>query len=190
LRSQWATKALKAGKHVLLDLPASSSAQEYATLIKEAHLSGKYLQDCTIFIHLTRVQDFIKIVTNDRYFGDIKQINVFFSIKEGDGPLLESDTWSTYEDGKMGSIAGLAWYSIYLGILVLARAGLGTVVCAQAVSVGYDDKLRPKDTELVVGFSKVRFTLQSCDFERGDLKTDLLMGLVFLKPFNLSTTGS
>jgi len=49
LHFEWAVKALRAGKHVLLEKPFTSNADEAKTLVEEADRSGKVLMEvsCT-----------------------------------------------------------------------------------------------------------------------------------------------
>jgi len=45
LHSEWAVKALQAGKHVLLEKPFTSNATEAKKLVEEADRSGKILME-------------------------------------------------------------------------------------------------------------------------------------------------
>ena len=90
LHQEWVHKALKAGKHVLLEKPVATNATEFQEMIVTAKQCNKYLQDGTMFVHHPRFQHFLDTIGDVDKFGSVERINSDFSFK-GDDHFFQHD---------------------------------------------------------------------------------------------------
>jgi hypothetical protein len=100
-------QALKAGKHVLVDDPVSSSVSTYNELIQLAHAQQRHLQETTMFLYHHGLKDFFTYTLNDSTFGTIRHVHLDLDFAE------ESFGHSCLSD--------LTRYASLLGILLFRK---------------------------------------------------------------------
>jgi predicted dehydrogenase len=64
LHGAYVSDALGSGKHVLLEKPVASSAEEYRQMLITASRNGRLLMDGTMFVHHPRTKEFVKSIPN------------------------------------------------------------------------------------------------------------------------------
>lgn len=85
LHFEWAIKALKAGKHVLLEKPFTSNADEARKLVEEAEKSGKVLMEVSGFLRGEVIHADVDI-DNRRFTGSV----ILLRISGGASSILAS----------------------------------------------------------------------------------------------------
>ena len=128
LHREWATKALMAGKHVLLEKPVAMSVTEFQEILFVAHQNRKFLMDGTMFVHHPRTRHFVQAVTttdsnnnnnNNKYFlGRLTRIEAGFSFC-GNDDFLRHNIRVQKDADPLGCLGDLGWYVIRLALLVV-----------------------------------------------------------------------
>lgn len=139
---------LKAGKHVLLKDPVSTSFDSFRDQLDCARKVGKFIQFSTMFVHHHRVKTFLDCVLREN-FGSIESIDTKLTVNFQDVekvgvtlPLREGD----------GCIRRLGRYCVLISTLFLARVG-SVPVSARVIKFQRTPEGEPLSADCVVHFS-------------------------------------
>lgn len=151
LHKEWVIKALKAGKHVLVEKPVALSPVDYQEMQIVANETRKYLMDGSMFVHHPRTALFLNKISQPESFGIITRINSKFTFLGHEG--FFSTNIRTRSDGDpMGCIGDLGWYCIRMGILILRSVGNYDVKWVQVPAFKVNDCGVPIDATCLVHF--------------------------------------
>ena len=166
LHGAYVNDALGSGKHVLLEKPVASSAEEYRQMLVTASRNGRLLMDGTMFVHHPRTKEFVKSIPSPT--------RVHFNFEFLAGSDFHLNDIRTKMDGDfMGCIGDLGWYCARMGLLVFSGsdAGLlnGLVTHVQVTRHQLNDQGVPVDAECIVYFKEVRHFVPSIRVSRDHL---------------------
>ena len=84
LHVEWAVRAARAGKHVLVEKPAARDASEFARLIEARESSGKMVAEAFMIVHHPQWQAAKRLLSQGA-IGRLHQIDARFSFRNTDG---------------------------------------------------------------------------------------------------------
>lgn len=139
LHTQWASRALSSGKHVLAEKPLAADAREAQGLIAQARQAGLQLMENFAFLHHAQHETVQSLVTDGR-LGELRTLSASFGIPR----VSASDIRSQAELGG-GALLDVGVYPIRLAQLLLGpelavagsvlRRGAGADVAGHALLV-------------------------------------------------------
>lgn len=139
LHAQWASRSLSAGKHVLVEKPLASDAQETRELIAQAQRAGLFLMENFAFLHHAQHETVRKLAADGR-LGELRTLSASFGIPH----VSPSDIRSQAELGG-GALLDVGVYPLRLAQLLLGpeltvagsvlRRGAGVDVAGHALLV-------------------------------------------------------
>ena len=106
LHKEWVIRALKAGKHVLVEKPVAVTYEDYVEMRQVALDHKKFIMDGTMFVHNPRMDRFVECVTNKDTFGEIDRINATFSFSAGQD-FFGNDIRTKIDGDPLGCIGDL-----------------------------------------------------------------------------------
>lgn len=118
IRDRWAMAAIEAGKHVLIEKPCSSSADNLRDLIEAAKSRNLQVMDGLMFAHSQRYAAFVEAIHTQRQIGDVRRIASQFSFNGGDD--FDGNIRCDSRMEPFGALGDLGWYCIRI---CLAAAG-------------------------------------------------------------------
>jgi hypothetical protein len=105
-RKDFLPRALKAGKHVLVDYPVCASIPEFLEMIRLAHRHGKHLQDSTLYIHHHRISELLDCIFDEEQFGKVKSIHETLNVNHKvPDPITTKSNPEWKEQGAVGTLA-------------------------------------------------------------------------------------
>ena len=146
-------KALKAGKHVVLEKPVALSASEFQEMLNVAYAQRKMILDGTMFPHHPRTSKILKATADQENLGLINRIECSFTFLADDA-FEDSNIRARADGDPQGCIGDLGWYCIRLGQLVYGKLGLH-VKSAQVVDFALSKHGVPLDATCLVRFEGV-----------------------------------
>lgn len=152
LHKEWVLKALRAGKHVLLEKPVALSSQDYQEMIQTAKQNKLYLMDGTMFVHHPRTTEFAQSINDSATFGTLTRIEAGFSFC-GDEAFFNKNIRASSTADPLGCLGDLGWYVLRMALLVMGPAATNNnVVSAQVVDYKLTDGGVPIDATCLVKF--------------------------------------
>jgi predicted dehydrogenase len=109
LRAQWAIKAAKAGKHILVDKPAAVSAEELREIGKACKENDVHYMDATMWVHARRTKEIEEKYLKDPEF-KITRVNNALSFSNMHIHPQDIRFQPTLEP--TGAVGDLAWYNV------------------------------------------------------------------------------
>jgi predicted dehydrogenase len=106
LHKEWVTRALQAGKHVLVEKPVAVTYEDYVEMRQVAFACRKFIMDGTMFVHNPRTDKFLQCVTDENVFGDIDRIDFTFTFT-GRAGFFENDIRVKVDGDPLGCIGDL-----------------------------------------------------------------------------------
>ena len=131
IRGKWAKAALEAGKHVLIEKPCSTSADELRELITIAKSNNLQLMDGVMFTHSQRLNSLMQLVHQQKEIGDVRRVTSQFSFF-ADDDWIKTDIRGNANFEPFGALGDLGWYCIRLA-LVMASDKLPVRVLGNAI---------------------------------------------------------
>eukprot|EP00980_Cylindrotheca_fusiformis_P021366 scaffold8240_cov133-Cylindrotheca_fusiformis.AAC.11 len=129
IKKEWVIKALKSGKHVVMEKPAALSVSDYQEMLDVAYSNNKFLMDGTMFPHHPRTHHILDSLLG---IGDIIRIESSFTFL-ADQAFLDGSNIRARKDGDpQGCIGDLGWYCIRYALMVFGKLGC-SVESAQVV---------------------------------------------------------
>ena len=115
VRGRWAKAALEAGKHVLIEKPCSTSAEELRELIAIAKANDLQLMDGVMFTHSQRFASLMELVHRRKEIGAVRRVTSQFSFF-ADEAWVKNDIRGNANFEPFGSLGDLGWYCIRLAL--------------------------------------------------------------------------
>lgn len=156
IKKDWVLKALRAGKHVVLEKPAALTGLDYQEMLDEAYANNKFLLDGTMFPHHPRTR---KILDSVSEIGQVNRIQASFTFLADQAFLEGSDIRARKDGDPHGCIGDLGWYCIRYALIVFGKLG-STVESAQVVDIELNKHGVPVDATCVIRFQNVSADLQ------------------------------
>lgn len=149
---EYVLAALKAGKHVLLKDPLSTSLHEFTEQLEFAKRYQKFIQFSTMFVHQYRVGRFMDRVIREQRFGRIHTINANLQLSYDD--LDKVGKKFPLEGPGDGCIRVLGRFCVLVSVLIFSRIG-STVTSAQVLSTELGSLGECVAAKCVVHFTEV-----------------------------------
>jgi len=111
LRHEWVVKAAQAGKHVLGEKPAASSAALVADMLAACRRHNVQYMDGVMFMHSQRLPMIRKILDDSSQLGALRRLSSQFSFA-GDESFYQNNIRVNSELEPFGSLGDLGWYCI------------------------------------------------------------------------------
>lgn len=162
LKKDWVLKALRAGKHVVLEKPAACSAADFEEMLTVAYAQNKFLMDGSMFPHHIRTKQLLNDLSTKSSessqlptsIGRIDRLEATFTfLAEED--WMNSNIRARKQNGDpQGCLGDIGWYCIYFALLVYGKLGY-RVESAQAVDFELNKHEVPIEATCVVRFEGV-----------------------------------
>ncbi|MGU7774273.1 Gfo/Idh/MocA family protein [Burkholderia sp. MR1-5-21] len=109
VRTNWAVKAVQAGKHIVIEKPCGINAADLQRIIDAADAAGVQVMDGVMFQHSSRLQAMRSILDDGASVGDIRRITSHFS-------FVGDDEWIQRNNvvEPAGCLGDVGWYNIRL----------------------------------------------------------------------------
>ncbi|MBO4370718.1 MAG: Gfo/Idh/MocA family oxidoreductase [Paludibacteraceae bacterium] len=107
--TQWALEALRHGKHVLVEKPATVSAAEFRTMAETARSNGRFLMEA-MWTNFFPAWEFAQRLVNDGTIGEVRQLEASFGFEAEFDP--KSRLFNPDLAG--GSLLDLGVYNLHL----------------------------------------------------------------------------
>jgi predicted dehydrogenase len=158
LHKAWVTKALEAGKHVLLEKPVALKAEDFCEMMQVAFRCGKLLLDGTMFVHTRRTDLLLQHCTDSEKVGDITRIEGAFSFngKEANPNFFTNNIRCQKGGDPMGCVGDLGWYCVYMAVLVFRTTSSARPIACKVMDFTCTDEGVPIDASCLVYFEQVR----------------------------------
>jgi predicted dehydrogenase len=157
VKKEWVIKALKAGKHVVLEKPVAVTASDYEEILSVAYANNKFVMDGTMFPHHKRTRDILEYVADEKV-GHVNRVECNFTFMTDDA--WQDDNIRARKDGDPhGCIGDLGWYCICYGLMVFSKLG-SNPKSAQVVDFEVTKHGVPLDATCVVRFEDVSAKLR------------------------------
>ena len=117
LHKEWVCKALRAGKHVVVEKPVALCVEDYQEMLDVAHETGKFLMDGTMYPHHSRTPDVVACARDEAHVGKVDRIETAFSFL-GDESFFKNDIRTKKDGDPLGCLGDLGWYCIMMALLV------------------------------------------------------------------------
>lgn len=131
LHDRWATAALRAGKHVLVEKPLAATGPRADALVAEAARAGRVLRENTLFLHHP-AHGAVRDLVADGRLGTLRGLSAVFTI-----PPLPADDIRYDADLAGGALRDVGMYPLRAARLFLG-AGLEVAGATLRVSSGVD----------------------------------------------------
>jgi predicted dehydrogenase len=157
MKKEWAIKALKAGKHVVLEKPVGLSATEFQEVLDVAYAQKKFILDGTMLNHHGRTDSVLECAADEEKMGSVNRIEASFTFMT-DAAFQESNIRARKDGDPQGCVGDLGWYCIRYAQLVFGKLG-SKVKSAQVFENTNTKHGVPFDTTYVVRFEGVSVKL-------------------------------
>lgn len=111
LRHEWVVKAAQAGKHVLGEKPAATSAELVADMLAACRQHNVQYMDGVMFMHSQRLPMLRKILDDSSQLGTLRRLASQFSFA-GDETFFQNNIRVNSELEPFGALGDLGWYCI------------------------------------------------------------------------------
>ena len=116
-RSQWAVAAAQHHKHVLIGCPAAADYESTVVMRDACVAEDVALQDVVPFSHHTRTEEILSTIAESRFFGEVRRVDVAFTISASRDFLEGAGKESTAKDDPLGCLGDLGWACARMGKL-------------------------------------------------------------------------
>ena len=111
LRKEWAIKAARNGKHVLLEKPCSPCAGDLAEIIAACQENHVHFMDGVMLMHGPRIPEMRKLLDDGETVGEIRRICAAVSFQGGDD-FVADNIRGKKDLEPQGCLGDLGWYTI------------------------------------------------------------------------------
>jgi len=153
MHKEWVIKALRSGKHVLVEKPVTTNMADFNEMYNLAREVQKYILDGTMFVHNPRTIDLMNYIDSSA-FGKVLRINSEFTI-QGDDEFFSNNVRIKKDCDPLGCVGDLSWYSIRMALLVMKQVG-HTARKVKMTSFRLNDSGVPIDAAGMVHFSPMK----------------------------------
>ena len=116
IRTEWAIRAAKAGKHIMVEKPCGIDADEVRQILNACRENNVLFMDGVMLLHSARLPQ-IRASLDGGAIGDLKRITTAFSFGASDDFLRENIRVKSHLE-PLGCLGDLGWYTI--GIILWA----------------------------------------------------------------------
>jgi predicted dehydrogenase len=186
LRAEWVKRAARAGKHVLVEKPIATHAEEAEEMIQVCAQHGVQFMDGVMFMHGARLQPLWELLQTE--IGPVQHVATQFSFLADDA-FWAHNIRSDPQLEPLGCLGDLGWYCIRLALWAMDEE-LPERVSAQ---LHRENDGVPAAFSGLLSFSRGRSSTFHCSFTAGDAQWAWLssaQGLVQLRDFVLPFSGS
>jgi len=118
LHKEWVIKALRSGKHVLVEKPVALNTSDLMEMMRVAKEVNKFILDGTMFVHHPRTQQLMNTIRDESFGGEVVRINSEFTFL-ADNDFLQNNIRIKNGGDPLGCIGDLGWYSVRMAILCM-----------------------------------------------------------------------
>ena len=129
-RTPWAVAAAQHHKHVLIGCPAAADYESTVVMRDACVAEGVALMDVVPFSHHERTEQMLSTIAEARFFGEVRRIDVDFTISASRDFLEGAGKESTAKDDPLGCLGDLGWACARMGKLAY---GVLNPVSAQVI---------------------------------------------------------
>lgn len=115
LRKEWVIRAANAGKHVLAEKPAGSSAADVSEMIAACERNRVQFMDGVMFMHSRRLSRLRAILDDGVSVGRLRRMSMQFSFA-GDEAFLRGDIRTDSQLEPFGCLGDVGWYCIRMAL--------------------------------------------------------------------------
>ena len=111
LRTHWAVAAANAGKHVLVEKPVGTSADDVQQILAACRDNNVQFMDGVMFMHSRRLEKLRAILQDDETVGPMKRIDSAFTFG-APAEFFASNIRAQSDLEPLGCLGDLGWYNI------------------------------------------------------------------------------
>ncbi|KZV40909.1 hypothetical protein F511_05154 [Dorcoceras hygrometricum] len=111
LHAEWAIRAARAGKHILLEKPVALNVEELDRILDECESNGVQIMDGTMWMHHPRTAKMKGFLSDPSLFGELKSVHSSFTFR-GSKDFLVNDIRVKPELDGFGALGDTGWYCI------------------------------------------------------------------------------
>jgi dTDP-3,4-didehydro-2,6-dideoxy-alpha-D-glucose 3-reductase len=115
LHAEWSTRALRAGKHLLVEKPLAANHREAAAILTQARAAGLRVMENRMFVHHPQHETVRKLVA-DGEIGELRVLTSAMAI-----PHLPADDIRYRRDLAGGALLDVGFYPIHAALLFLQQ---------------------------------------------------------------------
>ncbi|KAG2304499.1 hypothetical protein Bca4012_063554 [Brassica carinata] len=116
LHVEWAIRAARNGKHILLDKPVALNVYEFDQIVEACEANGIQFMDGTQWIHNPRTAKIKEFLTDPVSFGQLKSVQSCFSFAANENFLKNDIRVKPGLDG-LGALGDAGWYTVQASLL-------------------------------------------------------------------------
>ena len=150
-RTPWAVAAAQHHKHVLIGCPAAADYESTVVMRDACVAEGVALMDVVPFSHHERTEQMLSTIAEARFFGEVRRIDVAFTISASRDFLEGAGKESKAKDDPLGCLGDLGWACARMGKLAY---GVLNPVSAQVIHSEATAENVPVDITAVVYFGE------------------------------------
>jgi predicted dehydrogenase len=132
VRKEWAIRAAEAGKHVLVEKPVGTTAEDVAAILEACRKNNVQFMDGVMFMHSLRLDLMREVLNDGESVGQVKRITTQFTFCAPD-EFFETNIRSTSELEPLGCLGDLGWYNVRF-ILWVMNWRMPQAVCGRMLS--------------------------------------------------------
>ncbi|XP_073128136.1 uncharacterized oxidoreductase At4g09670-like [Henckelia pumila] len=111
MHAEWAVRAARAKKHLLLEKPVALNVQEFDLILDECESNGVQIMDGTMWMHHPRTAETKEFLSDPSLFGELKSVHSCFTFGVSDD-FLANDIRVKPELDALGALGDTGWYCI------------------------------------------------------------------------------
>ena len=109
MRKEWVIRAAEAGKHVLVEKPVGTNADDVREMIAACERNRVQFMDGTMFMHSRRLLRLREVLDDRERIGDIRRMALHFSFAGGD-EFIRGNIRTHAALEPLGCLGDLGWY--------------------------------------------------------------------------------
>ncbi|XP_073306591.1 uncharacterized oxidoreductase At4g09670-like [Primulina huaijiensis] len=111
MHAEWAVRAARAKKHLLLEKPVALNVEELDLILEECESNGVQIMDGTMWMHHPRTAKIKEFLSDPSLFGELKFVHSCFTFKAKDDFLVDNIRVKPELDS-LGALGDTGWYCI------------------------------------------------------------------------------
>jgi len=118
VRKPWAIRAAEAGKHVLVEKPVGTTADDVREILAACQRNGVQFMDGVMFLHSRRLDRIREVFNDGQSVGQVQRVASHFAFT-GSDEFLQHDIRTHSGLEPLGCLGDLGWYNIALTLWLL-----------------------------------------------------------------------
>jgi predicted dehydrogenase len=147
LRKEWVVRAANAGKHVLVEKPVGTSADDMIEMAAACDRKGVQIMDGTMFMHGHRLRRLRQVLDDPERVGEIRRLALHFSFAGGD-EFMRGNIRTHGALEPLGCLGDLGWYCVRFALWAMQYQMPQQVSARIHSEVAQGAGLAPVPTEL------------------------------------------